>query len=57
MEIRVTKLAAEDGAVYQVESEDGGFIELSKEDWERVLRVIREMDKKREASVEERVIG
>ena len=46
MEITVRKLAGEK-TVYQVLDERGGFLELSKKDWERILRVIRLMSKKK----------
>lgn len=49
MEIKVTKLAGEDETVYQVRDEKGGFLELSKKDWERILRMIRLMNRKKTA--------
>ena len=46
MEIEVTKLVGA-RTVYQVRDEKGGFLELSKKDWERILRVIRLMERKK----------
>ena len=46
MEITIRKLAG-GKTVYQVLDERGGFLELSKKDWERILRMIRLLDKRK----------